>query len=36
MLCRWVSEQKIKKLHWRETRPYMLVEKFDMKVIKFR
>ena len=29
MLCRWISEQKVKKIHWRENRPYMLIEKWE-------
>jgi len=28
-LSRWISEQSIKEIHWREKRPYMIVEKYE-------
>lgn len=31
ILCRWIHEQKVKKIHWKELRPYLLIDKWNFQ-----
>ncbi|KAL0482903.1 pre-rRNA-processing protein [Acrasis kona] len=28
-LCRWINEQQVREVHWREKRPYMLIDRYE-------